>query len=792
MPLNKIIVSLVMLLFVTSGEVKSQLNGVKTIGNDIDDHYPTIKDAVVDLNSKGINAPVVFEIDSGAYDGGFTINSISGATVNDTILFISATGDYNDVIIQNQTDSNNDYFVKLNGCERVTFKTVTFKTVSSSYSNQITLTGGASYNRFENCIFDSKIELDCHVLENDRDGIVIYNQPSDTKEEFNQFINNKITGGCIGISLEGETHKLEEGNQIIGNEFAEQNYKAVDIVHNLKGLFNDNIVRYKGDFTAVTLNVDTVYEVQGNRIYSEGETALFIDTFNAYIAKPIGFKGLSVFNNAISCPNGIALKGNKIDGFFLGHNTLFNDTEQYTIDIDSVVNMLSVFNLLVNKADYGVFNITTSATPKANIADREFGSNFNGVFSGDSTIGRFNGNEYKTIENWRLNNHDPDPNSSFGNIEFNDDTLGLQLICGTSPSMRVKRENLDSEGKSMIDLLSGAFVNLFKTKDINGNERDTSKFWKGQAEISIKITINGYIADSLGIDTLKAGKVIIFAKRHNKNILEEIGKMDVSHSGFYTIDSLPYRDNYWLKIIPDKEKNPEYVPSYHTKELRWDAETGGPRPLSDFCDETIIYNMFPRKLDTLVSGDYTLSGNVSQTQSDGTNKMDARDPIPGLDVILDQIPPSRTVAITETDEYGNYSFPNLPEGTFIVTIDYQGLPKDTLYKIILDGERDSIVDLNYCVDTTKQIEGCPNPLLGMENPLFEDVLLYPNPMGETLTISGVDRKFDLSILDARGREIMNLSNQSDDAFISTGNFQSGIYFVCIKTFDGNSMHKIIK
>ena len=170
----------------------------------------------------------------------------------------------------------------------------------------------------------------------------------------------------------------------------------------------------------------------------------------------------------------------------------------------------------------------------------------------------------------------------------------------------------------MIDLLSGAFVNLFKTKDINGNERDTSKFWKGQAEISIKISINGYITDSLGIDTLKAGKVIIFAKRHNKNILEEIGKMDVSHSGFYTIDSLPYRDNYWLKIIPDKEKNPEYVPSYHTKELRWDAESGGPRPLSDFCDETIIYNMFPRKLDTLVSGDYTLSGNVSQTQSDGT------------------------------------------------------------------------------------------------------------------------------------------------------------------------------
>ena len=65
-------------------------------------------------------------------------------------------------------------------------------------------------------------------------------------------------------------------------------------------------------------------------------------------------------------------------------------------------------------------------------------------------------------------------------------------------------------------------------------------------------------------------------------------------------------------------------------------------------------------------------------------------------------------------------------------------------------------------------------------------------MRETLTISGVGGKFDLSILDARGRDIINLSNQNEYALISTVDFKSGIYFVLIKTSDGNSMYKIIK
>ena len=173
-----------------------------------------------------------------------------------------------------------------------------------------------------------------------------------------------------------------------------------------------------------------------------------------------------------------------------------------------------------------------------------------------------------------------------------------------------------------------------------------------------------------------------------------------------------------------------------------------------------------------------------------------KDPIPGLDVILDVTPPrpSKSVAMTQTDSLGNYTFSNLPPSdpgeTYIVTIDHYGLPKDTLYEIKLEGD---IINLNYCIDTTAQIEGCAEPMVGIEEDFnLKGVLLYPNPMGETLTITGVGGKFDLSIVDTQGKRIMNMVNQNENVLISTSDFQPGLYFVVIRTPDGESSYKVIK
>ena len=795
MLLNKTVLSFLMILFFVIGDMKSQKLTKKIgYGDTANYDYNTISDAAADLDSLVSHGSVEFEISPGTYKEQFEIKHLESLNDGDSVLF-TIYGDTGEVIIENESEFSEKYLVKLNGCQRVTFNNITFRTTSTDLYNQIILTGGASYNRFENCVFEANEDYICDS-QNYKNGIVIYDEPSADKNEFNKFLNNKIIGGCLGISLEGKTGELEEGNKIIENEFTKQTIKSVQVLHNSKGFFNKNIVLYEGGGNAITLNVDKEYEVQGNTIYSNGSTALFIDTFNAQQPKIYDaslfllgtFVGLSVFNNKISCPKGIALKGNQIEGFFLGHNTLFNESkEKYTMNIDSVKYMLSVFNLLVNRATHGVFKITSNAAVKSLPIDKELGSDFNGIYSGGDTIGSFNDNIYESIENWRTNRHGPDANSSFGSIEFDNDTLGLELICGTSPSMRIK------EVSEFIDTLIE--FNLFKTKDINGKSRESSNFWKGQADITVKINVNGYITDSLGSDTLKNAVVKIFTKRANKEKLQEIDEFNVSN-GSYALDSLPYRDNYWLKIIPDKELYPNYIPSYHTKELRWDTGDKGPRPLSDFCNDEVIYNIFPRKLKEILVGDYNISGNISETvsQTGVLTKVEGTDPIPGLDVILDKLPPSvdNTVAITQTDDDGNYSFLNLPEGDYQISIDYEGLPADTLYQVALNENNDSIINLDYCVDTTSQIEGCSNQSLGNKNIEFSNLKVFPNPMGEILKISGVEGSFNVRVVDTRGRNILQVLNQNKNTLISTTNFESGVYFVSIKTQNGEYVYKVLK
>ena len=110
----------------------------------------------------------------------------------------------------------------------------------------------------------------------------------------------------------------------------------------------------------------------------------------------------------------------------------------------------------------------------------------------------------------------------------------------------------------------------------------------------------------------------------------------------------------------------------------------------------------------------------------GTNKTEGTDPIPGLDVVLDKIPPvGNTVATTTTDLYGNYSFGNLPEGTYVISIDYEGLPADTIYQVTLDSESDSIVDLNYCVDSLASIQGCSPGITNLNSIELSNVSVFP-------------------------------------------------------------------
>ncbi len=133
----------------------SQLSGTYTIGGSSPD-YPTLSDAVNDLNLNGISSPVIFDIRSGTYIEQMTIEEIFGASSTNTITFQSETGSAADVTIQYDSpyDGNNYAVVRLDGTDHIRFQNLTFEPLGNNYNLIFRLSNGTSDVEISDCVFN--------------------------------------------------------------------------------------------------------------------------------------------------------------------------------------------------------------------------------------------------------------------------------------------------------------------------------------------------------------------------------------------------------------------------------------------------------------------------------------------------------------------------------------------------------------------------------------------------------------------------------------------------------------
>jgi hypothetical protein len=80
--------------------------------------------------------------------------------------------------------------------------------------------------------------------------------------------------------------------------------------------------------------------------------------------------------------------------------------------------------------------------------------------------------------------------------------------------------------------------------------------------------------------------------------------------------------------------------------------------------------------------------------------------------------------------------------------------------------------------------------LGVNDENNGNVIIYPNPVSDLLTISGLSTASNISIIDMSGRIVMEV-NDFENSTLDISNLQSGMYFIKIEG-DGNQMHKILK
>lgn len=738
-------IALFVFLLIFTNHSFSQLSGNYKIGP-TGIVFQTLTEAIDSLNLAGVDGLVEFEIEGGPISGSYVINPLVSYEAGDSL----AIKPYQDEVpeFNHLSSPAYNYVFKLNGASHISINGLKFIGTDVTYCRMIKVTNGASFNTIDGNDFNVP---DGGVLD---ESVVIFDDESGMNEEHNTYSNNTIVGGSIGIKLKGNSISHQGPSYVYGNTITGSTY-----VYGLKMEYiNGGEVKKNHVEGEVYLLIDSSFTIEDNyfECFTTSYAALrIIDHDNS-----VHLGNLTIANNVLVGLNNswaCHISGSKYFDFY--HNTLYtnaNDGPQ-TIYVGFVSDMDIRNNIIVNQGTYEVVHFT------------DFGANitvdYNTYYSGGGGVGLYGGFNYTSFFEWQ--SATPlDDNSTYVLPQF------------------VAPNNYKIKCTSGSDLLSTVLLPGV-TNDHDGSPRVTVPVWKGayNAVSSDTIMIDGFVAD--GLDTLKAGKVKIYGDKTSKVMLDSLGVSELDENGYFKFEKVPYLREYWVKIIPDRSLAPEYVVCYQDTSLRWDNTS--PIVVTDSCVGEQI-SLVPRKMVSIEDGTNLISGYV--TDISGAGKVLGTDPIPGLDVVLDRIPPSKTVAFTQTDENGYYGFGNLPDGNYVVSIDYEGLHSDTIYDIVIDGgsERNH---LDYCVDRNDRIQGCASGV-GTDEQLNIATNVFPNPFGNELNIQTELENYDLTIFNMEGKVVLNDFNLSGQGQINTSNLSPGVYLLEINSKGFSKKSAVVK
>ena len=158
------------------------------------------------LNNCGINGPVTFVFNAGTY-APLSLRNITGSSVVNTITFTSASGNTNDVIIGNSTQTETTALT-LDGVNNLTFKNITIGLNSTSTGIAVELKRMCENILFYGC----NIQTYQNGTSQNYCGVKYYSYSNATTYLKNvKFIKNNIDGGYYNFWFEypaGSTNNM--------------------------------------------------------------------------------------------------------------------------------------------------------------------------------------------------------------------------------------------------------------------------------------------------------------------------------------------------------------------------------------------------------------------------------------------------------------------------------------------------------------------------------------------------------------------------------------------------------
>tara|TARA_B100002051_G_C16497742_1_gene516210 strand:- start:71 stop:793 length:723 start_codon:yes stop_codon:yes gene_type:complete len=176
------------------------------------------------------------------------------------------------------------------------------------------------------------------------------------------------------------------------------------------------------------------------------------------------------------------------------------------------------------------------------------------------------------------------------------------------------------------------------------------------------------------------------------------------------------------------------------------------------------------------------------------------DPIPGIDITVEQSP-GGIIGGGTSGGNGYYDLQNInSNATYIVSIDYPGLPHDSIWTVAINLNDSTLDSLNFYIDSTGIyiIDGGLTGVNIVDNdPLEFEV--YPNPSNSNfnLQISAIKPEdVQIEIMNELGQTVFskqeNLNSGNNTIILNTEEYSQGLYLLKIKQKNSIYFKKIVK
>lgn len=190
------------------------------------------------------------------------------------------------------------------------------------------------------------------------------------------------------------------------------------------------------------------------------------------------------------------------------------------------------------------------------------------------------------------------------------------------------------------------------------------------------------------------------------------------------------------------------------------------------------------------SGPGTINGRL--VEGGGVFNKAPGEPIPDIDITVDQSPGGAVMAAATTDINGYFTINNLPIGTYTVYADMHGYGV-TLQTIDINATTPSY-DVVLCSDTAiDMIDMCEMTVTSVKKVATTNQLsIYPNPAKNTLNIVyNGSEALNLEVTDITGKKVMNQSLKSNTKTIDVANLSRGLYLVRLYNQHDDFIQKLV-